>query len=121
MLLRLISEPEETEEDNRANDSGPSSGLKEGDEDWGLIHDDPGELEDSRVSPVGVSPGNPRANLRGGGVCDDGPHGEGDGATKVEGSQSNETPIAAVSQVRVGGDEIPELLAPLHESADCED
>ena len=70
---------------------------------------------------MGVSPGNPRADLRSSGVCDDGPHGEGDGATKIDRSQSDETPVATVGQVGVGGDEIPELLASHDESTDCED
>lgn len=70
---------------------------------------------------MSVSPRNPRVDFGSRGVCDDGPHGEGDGATKIDRSQSDETPVSAIGQVRVGGDEIPELLASLHESTDCED
>ena len=121
VLPRLVGEPEETEEDDDAKDGGPSGGLEQVDKDWGLVHDDPGELEDTRVSPVGISPGDPRANLRNSGICDDSPDGNGDGDAKIEGSQSDETPVPAVGQIGVGTDEIPELLASPHEGADGED
>jgi len=70
---------------------------------------------------VGVGPGDPRADFGSSGVRDDTPKGDGDGETEVEGSQSDETPVAAVSQVGVGGDEILELFAPPHEREDGED
>jgi len=70
---------------------------------------------------VGVSPGDPWANLGPRGGRDDSPEGHRNGEAKVDGSQSHETLVAAVSQVASGGDEIPELLSSLHEGADGED
>jgi hypothetical protein len=52
------------------------------------------------------------------GACDNSPSGQRDGDAEVEGSESDEAPVTAVRQVGVGGDEIPELFSPLHESAD---
>jgi len=121
VLLRLISEPEETEEDDDAKDGGPSSGFEQVDEGWGLVHDDPGELEDTLVPPVGISPRDPRADLGNRGVRGDSPNGDGDGDTKVERGQSNEAPVPAVGQIGIGSDEILELLAPLHEGLDGEE
>jgi len=46
--------------------------------------------------------------------------GQRDGETEVGGSQSDETPVATVSKVCVGSNEIPELLSPPHEGADGE-
>ena len=53
-------------------------------------------------------------------VNDYGPKGQRDGETEVGGSQSDEAPVAAVSKVCVGSNEIPELLSPPHEGADGE-
>lgn len=70
---------------------------------------------------MGVGPGDPWVNGAPHGVCDDTPKGERDGEGEIEGSQSDEAPVATVSQVGIGGDEIPELLSPLHECTDGED
>jgi hypothetical protein len=121
VLLRLISESEETEKDECAKDGSPSSGLKRNCDDRSLVHQDPGVLEDTGVSPVGISPGDPWANITPHAVRDDTPSGQRYGETKVDGSQNNETPVTAVSHVASGGDEIPELLPPLHEGVDGED
>ena len=75
MLLRLISESEETEEDERAKDGGPSCGLKPNDGNWSQVQYDSGELEDTGVPPVGVGPGDPWVNRFRLGVLDNAPNG----------------------------------------------
>ena len=70
---------------------------------------------------MGVGPGDPRVNLQYRTVNNYRPKGHGDGETEVDGSQSDEAPVAAVSKVCVGSDEIPELLSSPHESTDGED
>ena len=54
-----------------------------------------------------------------GSVRDDIPSGQRDGEAEINGGESDETPVTAVSQVGIGGDEIPELLSPLHECSNC--
>jgi len=76
-------------------------------------------LDDGLEFLVGVSPGDPWVDPFGHGI-DDSPKRHGDGETEVNGRQCNETPVAAVSQVCVGSDEIPELLSPPYEGADGE-
>lgn len=119
VLPRLISEPEESEKDERAEDGRPSGGLKRYNESRAPIHEDPGELEDARISPVCVFPGAVWINNVQGSAGDDVPSGHRDGETEIYRGESDETPVAAVSQVGIGGDEIPELLSPLHEGSDC--
>jgi len=118
VLFRLIGKSEETEEDERANDVGPSNALKRN--DCVLAVHNPRELEDTGVSPVGVSPGDPRANPQHS-VRDNIPNSQWDGNDEIDGSQSDETPVAAVSQVAVVGDEISELLSPPNERTDGEE
>jgi len=118
VLPRLISEPEEPEEDKRAKNGTPSAGLKRVHNNW--EDEGPWVLKDARVSPVGVSPGDPWVNLQYRTVNDYSPEGYGDGETEVDGSQSDKTPVAVVSQFCVGSDDIHELLSPLHEGADSE-
>ena len=69
---------------------------------------------------MGVSPGDPWVNLVSRTVNDGARKGYRDGDNKVDGSQSDETPVAAVSHFRVGSDETPELLSPPDEGADGE-
>ena len=120
VLLCLISEPEEAEEHERAEDSSPSSGLEREAGDGVLVQQNLGKLEDARVSPVGISPGYPRSNVTPQDVSNDGPDGEGNGETEIDRGQSDKAPVTAVRQVGVGGDEIPELLSPLHERVNGE-
>ena len=108
VLLRLISESEESEEDERGNDGTPSGNLTRRGKNRILTVHDPRDLEDTGISPVGVSPGDPRANVRHS-VEDDNVKAHRDGKDEIEGSQGNETPVAAVRQVAVGGDEILKL------------
>jgi len=119
ILLRLVGEPKESEEEERAKDGTPSNCLELGD----LIRGENlrRELEDAGVSPVGISPRDPRINRRGSGVPDDSPSGKWDGKGEIAGSQNDETPVAVESQHAGGGDKIPELLSPLHEGTDGED
>jgi len=119
VLQRLISESEEAKEDQGADDSRPSSDLERVNEGRVLVQQNPGDLEDAGVSGMGVSPGDPWVNT-GGDADDDGPNGNWNGEGEIDGGQSNETPIAAVSQVGIGADEILELLPPDHEGADGE-
>ena len=70
---------------------------------------------------MGVSPGDPRANITPQRDRNDSPDGQRNGDAKVEGSQCNETSVAAVGQVASSGEEIPELLSPLHEGTDGKD
>ena len=69
---------------------------------------------------MGVIPGDPWVNALSG-IHDNKPSGQGNGKTEINGSQSNETPVIAVCQVAVGGDEIPGLLPSLHERTNGED
>ena len=119
VLHRLVGKSEETEKDERANDSSPSSDFERVDDIQPLLQHDPGELEDAGVSRVGVSPGDPRGNTRRD-AQDDNSDGYGDGEAEIDGSQSDETPVATVRQIYIGADEIVELLPPLHKSADGE-
>jgi len=70
---------------------------------------------------VGIGPRDPWINLQHRTVSDYGPKGHRDCETEVDGSQSDEAPVAAVSKVCIGSDEIPELLSSPHEGADGED
>ena len=97
VLLRLLSESEESEEDKRAEDGGPSRGLKQSDGNRTLVQHDSRELEDAGVSPVGVGPGDPWVNLFRLGVLDNTPNGQRDSEKQINGGQSNETPVTAVS------------------------
>jgi hypothetical protein len=54
VLLGFVSESEEGEEDEGAENGGPSSGLEEINGNRALDQQDSGILEDARVSPVGV-------------------------------------------------------------------
>lgn len=56
VLLRFVSESEESEQGERAIDGKPSVRLKPSDKSWILVYRDSGDLEDAGVSPVGVSP-----------------------------------------------------------------
>ena len=121
MLLRLISEPEETEEDKRAKDGSPSSSLERIEDNGVLLQHDHGELEDTGVSPVGISPRDPWVNLTPHEVRGDTPNGQRESEAEIDGGHRDETPVATISQVSVGGDEIPELLPPRHEGTNGED
>jgi len=121
VLLRFISESEETEEDERGNDNSPSFHLIRIGHSRTLAVHDPRVLEDTGKSPVGVSPGDPRANIAPHSVHDDNAKGHRNGKDEIDGSQGSETPVTAVSQVAVGGDKILELLSPPHERTDGED
>jgi len=70
---------------------------------------------------VGVGPGDPWVDFQRHAVSDYSPKGYRDCETEVDGSQSHKTPVAAVSKVCVGSDEILELLSSPHEGADGED
>jgi hypothetical protein len=87
----------------------------------GLVQHDSGELEDTGVSPVGVSPGDPWVNLAQQGVLDNTPNGQRDGEKQINGGQSNETPVIAVSQVAAGSNEIFALLPSPRDCANGED
>ena len=119
VLPCLIGESEESEENKCTKNGTPPSGLSQVDDS--RVDQDPWVLADNRVPPVGVSPGDPWVNIQHRTVNDYSPKGHRDGETEVGGSQDDETPVAAVSNVRVGSDEIPELLSPPHEGADGED
>jgi len=119
VLLRLLGKSEEDEEDDCTKNGSPSSDLNRVDADW-VGYRDSWDLVDTRVSPVDVSPGDPWVDLLPHTVKDDTRKGDRDGDTIVDGSQSDETPVAAVSHVCVGSDEIPELLSPPHEGTDGE-
>ena len=67
---------------------------------------------------MGVGPGGPRPELAIGGVMYNTPHGQGNGEAKVSGGQNHETPVAAVGEAGIGGDEILESLSPLYESTE---
>ena len=120
VLPRLVSESEEAEEDESGNDAIPTRNLQDNDRERILAVQGPRELEDTRVPPVGVSPGDPRMSPQRS-VRSEHPNVQWDGEGEIDTSQSNETPVAAVSQVAVGSDKISELLSPPHERTDGED
>ena len=82
----LTSEPEESEEDECAKDGSPPSGFKRASDNRVSVYHNPGELKDTRVSPVGVIPGDPGANLAPIGVVDDGPNCQRNGEAEIKGS-----------------------------------
>lgn len=69
---------------------------------------------------MGVLPGAVWLNLALRDVHNDVPSGQRDGEAEIDRGEGDETPVTAVGQVGVGGDEIPELLSPLHEGSDCQ-
>ena len=81
------------------------------------IQQNPRELENARVFPVGVSPGDPQANST--------PQRRSNtpqvakGMVKQE-SREAKTPVTAMGRVGPSSDKIPESLSPLHESIDGE-
>jgi hypothetical protein len=113
ILHRFLSESEETEEEEGGKNGGPLCDLKPKDSNRILVPHDSGDLVNVGVFPVGVIPGDPRVNLARPGVQDNNASGHRDGETKINGSQSNETPVMAVCKVAVGGDKILELLPSL--------
>lgn len=66
-----------------------------------------------------VSEGSPRvdASRR---VSDDTPSGQRDRESEIEGAEGDETPVAAVTQVRFCGDERSRFLSSLQQGVDCE-
>ena len=111
MLPCLFREPEETEEDECAEDGSPSGGLERIDRDRVLVEQYPGVLEYARVSPVCVSPGDPWANMTQQEVLGYPPRGQRDGEAKIEGGQSHETPVAARRHAGLVGEYFPDLLS----------
>jgi hypothetical protein len=85
-----------------------------------LVQLDSGDLVDMGVSHMGVIPGDPWENARTGVQGNNG-NGQGDREKEINGSQSNKTPVIAVSQVAVGCDEILELLPSPQKRTDGED
>ena len=116
----LPRESKETEEDERAKDGGPSSSLERIGHNGVPLQQNPGVLEDTRVPPVGVSPRDPCVWFVPHGVRDDVPDRQGGSEAEVEGGKGNKTPVTAVGQVGVGGDEVVGLLSRLHEGVDGE-
>ena len=53
-------------------------------------------------------------------ISDDTPSGQRDRETEIEGAEGDETPVAAVTQVRFCGDERSRFLSSLQQGADCE-
>ena len=74
VLPRLLGESEETEKDERAKDSSPSSELEYGGVTRLQGQHGPGYLNDMRVIPVGVSPRDPGLSTQQS-VGDDSPDG----------------------------------------------
>ena len=120
MLLCLVNEPEETEEDEGAKDGSPSGGLERINDGRLLVQQDPGVLEDTRVSQVRVIPGDPWADVTPKDVPDYPPGGQRDREAEISGGQGDKTPVAVWSQVAVGGDQLFEFLSPLQGGADGE-
>ena len=87
VLLCFIRETEETEEDERAEDGSPSSDLKPNDVNQVLVQHYPRDLEDTGISRMGVSPGDPwvypAAPHQG---FDDRPSSQWDGKGEIEGN-----------------------------------
>ena len=84
VLLCLFREPEKPEEDERAKDGSPPGGLKPINISPVLFHRYSGELEDTRVPPVCVSPRDPRVNIARDGVPYYHPRGQRDGEAKIK-------------------------------------
>ena len=116
VLLCLAGEPEETEEDERAEDGTPSLNLDHVDEAPG--ERGPGIPPDLRIFRMNVVPGYPSLGSTTERVLDNSPHGQGNGEAKVSGGHKHKTPVAAVGQAGISGDEILENLSPLHESSE---
>jgi len=86
VLLRLISESEETEEDERADDRTPSRELKRAEYYRVVLIGGPWVIVDGLGFRVGISPGDPWVNHIHGTVHDDEPKGHRDGDTEIDGS-----------------------------------
>ena len=117
---RLASESKETEEDERTKDIGPLCDLKPCKRIRRLAQHDSGDLVDTGIFRVDAIPGDPWANASPD-VQDKKVSGQGDGETEIDGGQSDEAPVVAVSQVAVGGDQVFELLPSPREGTDGED
>ena len=116
VLLCLAGEPEETEEDECAEDGTPSLNLDRVDEAPG--ERGPGISPDLRIFRMNGVPGEPSLGSATERVFNNSPHGQGNGETKVSGGHKHKTPVAAVGQAGISGDKILENLSPLHESTD---
>ena len=116
VLLCLAGEPKETEEDERAEDGTPSTNL----ESVGVVRVErgPGIFRDLRIFRMNAGPGDPWPGCTTQGVRHNSPHGQGDGEAKVSGGHKHKTPVAAVGEAGIGGDEILESLSPLDESTE---
>ena len=120
VLLRLVSEPEESETDESAKHGSPSGCLKRRDHVLPLVQPCLRVLEDARISPVYVSPGDPWANITRRDRLDYSPSGQRNGEEGINGGQGHKTPVAAESHVGMGGDEVSNLLSPPQAFADGE-
>ena len=116
VLLRLAGEPEETEEDECAEDGTPSINLEP--VDVVPAERGPGIPPDLRIFRMNVVPGDPWLESTTDGVPNNSPHGQGNGKAKFAGGQYHKTPVAAVGKAGISGDEILENLSPLHESTE---
>ena len=83
VLLRLISESEESEEDKCAKDDSPSIDLKHVVAKL-PVYQDPWNLVDTIVFPVRISPGDPWVNLVPRSVNNGSPNAYRDGETEVD-------------------------------------
>ena len=120
ILLRLISEPEESEEDERGDDGSPPAKLYPNHENGTMFKNHRRILRDTGVVLVDILPGDPWIDRVRGGDHDEIPNDNWEGKDEVERSQHDETPVAVVGQRAIGGDESLELPSPLHEGIDSE-
>ena len=67
---------------------------------------------------MNVGPGDPWPGSTTQGVRHNSPRGQGNGEAKVSGGQNHETPVAAVGEAGISGDEILENPSPLYESTE---
>ena len=85
VLPRLISEPEEAEEDESAKDGGPSGGLISINQIRVQVQYDPGDLVNTRIVRVYVFPGDVWCDWAHDEVVNDNPSGQGDGKAEING------------------------------------
>ena len=116
VLLCLVGEPKETEECERAEDGTPSRNLDPA--DVVRVEQVPGIFRDLRIFRMNVGPGGPWPGTATNGVRHNSPRGQGNGEDKVSGGHKHQTPVAAVGQAGISGDEVLENLPPLHESTE---
>ena len=117
VLLCFLSEPEVSEEDERAKDGTPPGNLQPVAMIYasGIQHDSR-NLVDTIIVGVDASPGDPWANMSLA-VLDNSPSRQRDGETDIDGAHGHETPVGTANHSEIRADELLKFLSLPNEGA----